>query len=56
MSKWYINIKNAGVVETIDEFETAKEARVMRTEYQMSDRSNLYYLSKRCTKEWREKC
>ena len=55
MSKWYINIKTAGVVETIDEVETAKEARAMRIEYQMSDSSNLYYLSKRCTKDWRER-
>jgi hypothetical protein len=55
MSKWYINIKNSGKVETVDEFETSKEARKMRREYQLSDSSNLYYLSKRCTKEWREK-
>ena len=55
MSKWYLNIKTAGVVETIDEFETAKEARLMRKEYQMGDSSNLYYLSMRCTKEWRDR-
>jgi len=55
MSKWYINIKNGGKVETIDEFETAKEARLMRKEYQMGDSSNLYYLSMRCTKEWRDR-
>ena len=52
---WYINIKQQGIVETVDEFSTAKEARKMRAEYQMSDRSNLYYLSKRCTKDWKEK-
>ncbi len=52
---WYINIKNNGKVETVDEFETAKEARKMRQEYQMGDTYNLYYLSKKCTNEWREK-
>jgi len=50
---WYINIKNGGAVETVDEFETAKEARAMRIEYQMGDRANLYYLSKRCTNDWK---
>ena len=52
---WYINIKNNGSVETVDEFETAKEARAMRIEYQMGDSYNLYYLSKRCTKEWKDR-
>ena len=50
---WYINIKNGGVVETVDECETAKEARRLRNEYAMSDRANLYYLSKRCTAVWK---
>ena len=50
---WYINIKENGVVETIDEFETAKEARLMLTEYLMSD--GRCYLSKQCTKDWRER-
>ena len=52
---WYINIKNRGVVETVDEFSSAKEARAMRIEYQLGDSANLYYLSKRCTKDWRMK-
>ena len=51
----YINIKNGGEVETVDEFDTAKEARAMRSEYQLSDIYNIYYLSKRCTKAWRER-
>ncbi len=50
---WYVNIKYNGVVETVDEFETAKEARLMLTEYLMIDGG--YYLSKRCTNEWRKK-
>ena len=52
---WYINIKNNGKVETVDEFASAKEARAMRIEYQLSDRTNLYYLSKKCTKEWKDR-
>lgn len=50
----YINIKEAGQVETLDEFETYKEAREMLKEYRMA--SSYYagaYLSQRCTKEWK---
>ena len=49
----YINIKNYDGVETVDEFETYKEAKQMLGEYQLSDASNSYYLSQRSTKEWR---
>lgn len=52
---FYINIKNNGKVETVDEFETFKETKAMIKEYQISDYSNSYYISKRATKEWREK-
>ena len=51
----YINIKNDGQVETVDEFETRKEAREMRKEYQLSDSSNIYYISSRCTNDWRNR-
>lgn len=51
----YINIKNGGVVETVDEFETHKEAKEMVKEYNLSDVNNHYYISNRCTKEWRVK-
>lgn len=50
----YINIKEAGQVETIDEFETFKEAREMLKEYKIA--SSWYgpaYLSQKSTKEWR---
>ncbi len=50
----YINIKNDGQVETVDEFPTYKEAKLMIKEYRMGDRYNNYYLSQRCTKEWKE--
>lgn len=51
----YINIKANGQVETVDEFSTKKEADEMVKEYNISDRANSYYISKRATKEWREK-
>ena len=53
----YINIKTHDGVETIDEFETAKEGYSMLKEYQMVYRGTGYspYLSSRSTKEWRER-
>jgi hypothetical protein len=50
----YINIKTSYGVETIDQFETYKEALKMVKEYNLSDPYNYYYISQRCTKEWRE--
>lgn len=41
-------------IETVDEFETLKEAKKMLAEYQMSDPSAYYYLSRRPCKEWKE--
>ena len=41
-------------LETVDEFETRKEAKEMLTEYQMSDRSARYYLSSRPCKDWKD--
>ena len=52
---FYINIKNQGQVETFDQFDTKKEADEMVKEYNISDRANSYYISKRATKEWRIK-
>ena len=51
----YINIKGCDGVETVDEFETYKEAREMVKEYRMGDPYNNYYISQRCTKEWKDK-
>lgn len=47
----YINIKENGAVETVDEFETSKEAKQAIKEYKMINYN--YYTSKRCTKDWR---
>jgi len=48
----YINFKGPYGTETIDEFETMKEARTNLKEYRISDRSHTYHISQRCTKEW----
>jgi hypothetical protein len=39
-------------LETVDEFETSKEAREMVKEYRLSDRSAEYYISTRACKDW----
>jgi len=51
----YINMKNNGVVETVDEFETYKEAKEMLQEYLMAFHGGNVYISQRCTKDWKEK-
>lgn len=48
----YIQRKGQGYLETVDEFETRKEACKMLAEYQLSDFSAEYYLSTRCCKGW----
>ena len=50
----YINMKGVGGVETVDEFESFREAREMLTEYRIADPYNHYYTSQRSTREWRE--
>jgi hypothetical protein len=50
----YINIRENGKVETLDQFETYREAMAMLKEYCIA--STYYYgayLSSRCTKEWK---
>ena len=49
---YYINFKLNKKIETQDEFYTFKEAKEMIKEYKMV--SSNYYLSTRCTKDWRE--
>lgn len=41
-------------LETVDEFPTRKEARLMLTEYQRSDASGFFYLSNRSCDNWKE--
>ena len=49
----YINYKSSFGLETVDQFETYKEAKEMLKEYRLSDTSGYYYLSSRCCKSWK---
>ena len=48
----YIQRKDAHQLETVDEFETRKEALAMLKEYRMGDSEADYYLSSRPCKSW----
>lgn len=50
----YIQRKDENGLETVDQFETWKEAREMVLEYRISDRAAHFYISQRACKEWRE--
>lgn len=50
----YINFKYNGEVETIDQFETYKEAKETIKEYRMAYSDGEVYLSNRSTKQWRD--
>lgn len=50
----YIQRKDRNGLETVDEFESTKEARAMLKEYRMADPCAEYYISSRACKEWRE--
>jgi hypothetical protein len=48
----YIQRKSESYLETVDQFDTRKEARKMLTEYQISDPYASYYMSTRSCKDW----
>jgi hypothetical protein len=50
----YIQRKDANFLETVDEFETMKEAKAMLKEYQIGDRAGTYYISSRACKDWKK--
>jgi len=50
----YIQRKDGKDLETVDKFETMKEARAMLKEYRISDPSAYYYISSRACKAWKE--
>lgn len=50
----YIQRKGGGYLETVDEFETMKEAREIIKEYRLSDCSAEFYISSRPCKAWRD--
>jgi len=49
----YIQRRESRQLETVDQFETLKEARAALIEYRISDRTATYYLSRRPCKQWR---
>lgn len=53
----YINMKSPYIdgVETVDEFQSYREDVKMAREYNLSDPSGHYYVSRRSTKEWRKR-
>lgn len=48
----YIQRKDRNGLETVDEFDTYKEAKAMLAEYRLSDTSAMYYISSRACKAW----
>lgn len=48
----YIQRKSGSDLETVDQFDSAKEARKMVGEYAMSDPSAMFYTSSRACKGW----
>jgi len=52
---FYINMKGSYGIETVDEFDDRKEAVRCLKEYRFGDTSNYYYLSQRCTNDWKNK-
>ena len=51
----YIQRRGDGQLETVDEFTTRKEARLMLREYRMADPTAHHYLSQRPCNHWRNK-
>jgi len=49
----YIQRKDQYSLETVDQFETRKEAANMLKEYKMSDRTAQFYMSSRACKGWK---
>lgn len=54
MTKYYIQLRSSYGLETVDEFNGIKEARIMLEEYCLSHPDGSYYISTRCCKAWRE--
>lgn len=50
---FYIQRRDANLLETVDEFPTRSEARAMLSEYIMSDHSADYYISTRACANWK---
>jgi hypothetical protein len=51
----YVQRKDSNGLETVDEFDSWKEASKMLKEYRLSDSYAYYYLSTRACKHWKER-
>jgi len=51
---YYIQLKQGYHLETVDEFDTLKEAKKMLAEYRLGDLYSSYYISSRPCKNWKE--
>jgi hypothetical protein len=51
----YIQRKCDYYLETVDEFETRKEAKKMLKEYRLSDNTANFYMSQKPCKAWKER-
>jgi hypothetical protein len=52
--RYYIQRQGEGYLETVDEFETRKEAKLMLAEYQANDSGGIHYISQRACKGWQK--
>jgi hypothetical protein len=50
----YIQRRADRQLETVDQFDTIKEARAMLIEYRISDPSATYYMSRRPCNDWKQ--
>jgi len=48
----YIQRRGNGYLETVDQFDTLKEARLMLAEYRLADPTAHFYISSRACKGW----
>ena len=48
----YIQRRGNGYLETVDQFDTLKEARLMLAEYRLADPTAYFYISSRARKGW----
>jgi len=52
---WFIQRKQDGKVETIDEIRDSREAHRLAAEYNLADKSAIHYVSRQPCKAWRER-
>ena len=51
----YINVRTEEGLETVAEYENAVDAKRDCREYNKSNDGYVYYVSSRCTKDWKKK-